>query len=460
MSQHDLVIANQSFPATRTDLNAAILAVASNSSGATEPTTTYANQWWYETDTNILKIRNEANDDWVNVITLDESMTASASDLNLLNTANRGAAGTVLTSDGTDLSWATAGGFAGSTVAVTANTTLTSGQSGNLIRVTATGSKVITLPAVANGLFYVFSSESASEMYIKANGSNTINGSNAGVKLKLAAGASGIISCGTAGTNWSSVGITRNMIVHKSTTFYNNNDANAGNSGDATRVTGTYTTTLGTQILICVGSATPSAPYGAGSNSTNRSAGAPGQSYGEKFISSPASTYAYEICGGGDVSGASTGGFTDVLLTKGAERVYAVDVGHGQLDWKLRQDSRVIVKEKTNARYLSNDIIKEPLDAIVCDASFISLKKILPAGLTFLKNKGWLAALIKPQFEAGRELVGKGGVVRDAQVHQNIINDIECWIKDEVKMSLLGVTESPILGPSGNKEFVIVATKK
>ena len=158
--------------------------------------------------------------------------------------------------------------------------------------------------------------------------------------------------------------------------------------------------------------------------------------------------------------GASTGGFTDVLLTKGAEKVYAVDVGHGQLDWKLRQDSRVIVKEKTNARYLSNDIIKEPLDAIVCDASFISLKKILPAGLSFLKNKGWLAALIKPQFEAGRELVGKGGVVRDAQVHQNIINDIECWIKDEVKMNLLGVTESPILGPSGNKEFVIVATKK
>ena len=158
--------------------------------------------------------------------------------------------------------------------------------------------------------------------------------------------------------------------------------------------------------------------------------------------------------------GASTGGFTDVLLTKGAERVYAVDVGHGQLDWKLRQDSRVVVKEKTNARQLSNDIIKEPLDAIVCDASFISLKKILPAGLSFLKNKGWLAALIKPQFEAGRELVGKGGVVRDAQVHQNIINDIECWIKDEVKMNLLGVTESPILGPSGNKEFVIVATKK
>ena len=158
--------------------------------------------------------------------------------------------------------------------------------------------------------------------------------------------------------------------------------------------------------------------------------------------------------------GASTGGFTDVLLTKGAEKVYAVDVGHGQLDWKLRQDSRVVVKEKTNARYLSNDIIKEPLDAIVCDASFISLKKILPAGLSFLKNKGWLAALIKPQFEAGRELVGKGGVVRDAQVHQNIIIDIECWIKDEVKMNLLGVTESPILGPSGNKEFVIVATKK
>lgn len=158
--------------------------------------------------------------------------------------------------------------------------------------------------------------------------------------------------------------------------------------------------------------------------------------------------------------GASTGGFTDVLLTKGANKVYAVDVGHGQLDWKLRQDKRVIVNEKTNARYLSSDIIKEPLDAVVCDASFISLKKIIPSGLSFLKTNGWLAALIKPQFEVGKGLVGKGGVVRDPQLHQDVINDIEFWIKNEMNMNLLGVTESPILGPSGNREFVIVAIKK
>ena len=158
--------------------------------------------------------------------------------------------------------------------------------------------------------------------------------------------------------------------------------------------------------------------------------------------------------------GASTGGFTDVLLTKGANKVYAVDVGHGQLDWKLRQDKRVIVSEKTNARYLSSDIIKEPLDAVVCDASFISLKKIIPSGLSFLKTDGWLAALIKPQFEVGKGLVGKGGVVRDPQLHQDVINDIQFWIKNEMNMNLLGVTESPILGPSGNREFLIVAIKK
>ena len=158
--------------------------------------------------------------------------------------------------------------------------------------------------------------------------------------------------------------------------------------------------------------------------------------------------------------GASTGGFTDVLLTKGANKVYAVDVGHGQLDWKLRQDKRVIVSEKTNARYLSSDIIKEPLDAVVCDASFISLKKIIPSGLSFLKTDGWLAALIKPQFEVGKGLVGKGGVVRDPQLHQDVINDIEFWIKNEMNMNLLGITESPILVPSVNREFLIVAIKK
>ena len=157
--------------------------------------------------------------------------------------------------------------------------------------------------------------------------------------------------------------------------------------------------------------------------------------------------------------GASTGGFTDVLLSRGAKKIYAVDVGYGQLDWKLRQDERVIVKEKTNARFLTDQIIKDPLDAIVCDASFISLKKVLLPGLSLLKTKGWLAALIKPQFEVGKGLVGKGGVVRDPELHQEVITDIKNWVQYEMKMNLSGVVESPLLGPSGNKEFVIVATK-
>ena len=157
--------------------------------------------------------------------------------------------------------------------------------------------------------------------------------------------------------------------------------------------------------------------------------------------------------------GASTGGFTDVLLANGASKIYAVDVGYGQLDWKLRQDERVIVKEKTNARYLTEEIIKDPLDALVCDASFISLKKVLPSGLGFLKSYGWLVALIKPQFEVGKGLVGKGGVVRDPILHEEVVTDIRKWIKFEMKMNVLGVIESPILGPSGNKEFLIVSTK-
>ena len=157
--------------------------------------------------------------------------------------------------------------------------------------------------------------------------------------------------------------------------------------------------------------------------------------------------------------GASTGGFTDVLLANGASKIYAVDVGYGQLDWKLSQDERVIVKEKTNARYLTDKIIKHPLDALVCDASFISLKKVLLPGLGLLKSHGWLVALIKPQFEVGKGLVGKGGVVRDPILHEEVVTDIRKWIKFEMKMNVLGVIESPILGPSGNKEFLMVATK-
>ena len=157
--------------------------------------------------------------------------------------------------------------------------------------------------------------------------------------------------------------------------------------------------------------------------------------------------------------GASTGGFTDVLLANGASKIYAVDVGYGQLDWKLRQDERVIIKEKTNARFLTDQIIKDPLDAVVCDASFISLKKVLLSGLRLLKSYGWLVALIKPQFEVGKGLVGKGGVVRDPKLHKLVINDITKWIEYEIKMNVLGVIESPILGPKGNREFLLVATK-
>ena len=157
--------------------------------------------------------------------------------------------------------------------------------------------------------------------------------------------------------------------------------------------------------------------------------------------------------------GASTGGFTDVLLSRGAKKIYAVDVGYGQLDWRLRQNERVIVKEKTNARFLTDQMIKDPLDAIVCDVSFISLKKVLPPGLGLLKTKGWLAALIKPQFEVGKGLVGKGGVVRDPELHQEVITNIKNWLQFDMNMYLLGIVESPILGPSGNKEFLIVANK-
>ena len=126
---------------------------------------------------------------------------------------------------------------------------------------------------------------------------------------------------------------------------------------------------------------------------------------------------------------------------------------------EIETNERVIVKEKTNARYLTDKIIQDPLDALVCDASFISLKKVLPPGLRLLKSHGWLVALIKPQFEVGKGLVGKGGVVRDSKLHEAVINDIKKWIEFESKMNILGVIESPILGPSGNKEFLIAAEK-
>jgi 23S rRNA (cytidine1920-2'-O)/16S rRNA (cytidine1409-2'-O)-methyltransferase len=156
--------------------------------------------------------------------------------------------------------------------------------------------------------------------------------------------------------------------------------------------------------------------------------------------------------------GSSTGGFTDVLLSRGAAKVYAVDVGTNQLAWKLRQDSRVVVLEQTNARYLTNEQVPEPVDMIVCDASFISLAKVLGAPLKLAREGAQLVALIKPQFEAGREEVGKGGVVRDPAVHERVCAGARAWVESQ-GWTVVGITPSPITGPEGNIEFLLAARK-
>ena len=153
--------------------------------------------------------------------------------------------------------------------------------------------------------------------------------------------------------------------------------------------------------------------------------------------------------------GASTGGFTDVLLAGGAARVYAVDVGQGQLAWRLRGDERVVVMEKTNARHLSRDDIAEPIDMVVCDASFIGLETVLPAALKLTAPGAHVIALIKPQFEVGKGRVGKGGVVRDPELHQEVCDRIQAWLGGLDGWIVLGLTESPIKGPEGNVEFLI-----
>jgi 23S rRNA (cytidine1920-2'-O)/16S rRNA (cytidine1409-2'-O)-methyltransferase len=157
--------------------------------------------------------------------------------------------------------------------------------------------------------------------------------------------------------------------------------------------------------------------------------------------------------------GASTGGFTDVLLTHGAAKVYAVDVGQGQLAWKLQQDPRVVRLDQTNARYLTHDIIPEAPQAIVCDASFISLKLVLPAALELAAPDAWLIALIKPQFEVGKENVGKSGIVRDENLHRGVCEKIQTWLANEIGWNVLGITPSPITGAEGNQEFLIAARK-
>jgi 23S rRNA (cytidine1920-2'-O)/16S rRNA (cytidine1409-2'-O)-methyltransferase len=156
--------------------------------------------------------------------------------------------------------------------------------------------------------------------------------------------------------------------------------------------------------------------------------------------------------------GASTGGFTDVLLQRGAAKVFAVDVGTNQLAWKLRQDPRVVVHEKTNARYLTGAVVTEPVDILVCDTSFISLAKVLDQAVDFVKPGGRLVALIKPQFEAERSEIGKGGVVRDPAVHERVCRAAADWIAAR-GWTVEGVVPSPITGPEGNVEFLLAARK-
>jgi 23S rRNA (cytidine1920-2'-O)/16S rRNA (cytidine1409-2'-O)-methyltransferase len=155
--------------------------------------------------------------------------------------------------------------------------------------------------------------------------------------------------------------------------------------------------------------------------------------------------------------GASTGGFTDVLLAHGAAKVHAVDVGHGQLAWKLRSDPRVVVHERTNARYLDRTAIPDPVGVLVCDASFIGLATILPAPLALCEPGAWAIVLIKPQFEAGAESVGSKGVVRDPEVHRAVCDRIAAWWSGLPGWNVIGITESPITGPEGNREFLLGA---
>lgn len=157
--------------------------------------------------------------------------------------------------------------------------------------------------------------------------------------------------------------------------------------------------------------------------------------------------------------GASTGGFTDCLLQHGAERVYAVDVGYGQLAWEIRQDQRVIVIERTNIRHMPDKAIPEPVDLITIDVSFISLKIVVPAVLRFLKPVASILALIKPQFEVGKGQVGKGGVVKDPQLHQNIITELSDFFPT-LQLTPQSVYPSPLPGPKGNREFFILLNRQ
>lgn len=158
--------------------------------------------------------------------------------------------------------------------------------------------------------------------------------------------------------------------------------------------------------------------------------------------------------------GASTGGFTDVLLARGAERVHAVDVGHGQLAWKLRTDPRVVVHERLNARFLTRAHVPEPVGALTCDASFIGLRTVLPAGLALCAPGAWAVALIKPQFEAEPAWVPKDGVVTDPDVHADVVEEMCAWMAGRRGWRVLGTLESPLKGGDGNTEFFLAAVRE
>ena len=161
--------------------------------------------------------------------------------------------------------------------------------------------------------------------------------------------------------------------------------------------------------------------------------------------------------------GASTGGFTDCLLQRGAKKIFAVDVGHGQLAWQLRQDARVVVMEKTNARTLTPAVFPQPFspaDLVVIDCSFISLRKILPPAVALLRPLGKIVALIKPQFEAGKAEADKGaGVITDPAIHERVLRELKEFVQSQNDLLWQGVTESPLLGPAGNKEFLVLIEK-
>ena len=171
------------------------------------------------------------------------------------------------------------------------------------------------------------------------------------------------------------------------------------------------------------------------------------------FSIDPAGSIALDV-------GASTGGFTDVLLARGAARVYAVDVGYGQLAAKLRSDPRVVLLERVNARTLTRAEVPEPVDFIVCDASFIGLETVLPAPLALASERARLIALIKPQFEVGKGRVGKGGVVRDPALRREVCDRIVAWLDAQADWRVEGLTESPILGADGNQEFLVYAQRR